>query len=129
MSPDYGESPDLIETRAKLAAARALRKSPLGKIASAVGLDGNRKRRTAREVHEAYCEIFYPDGATLSRAGAIVLDDLAEAAGLGAASWDTDHAELCILEGKRRLMLHLLSRFRLSPERAAATTRELENNR
>lgn len=104
--PDYGESPDLIEMRAKLAAAR---KKPSDML-------GMRRRRELREIHEAYRQLFYPDGLTLSREGAIVLDDLAEAAGLGAASQVLDHAELCVLEGKRRLMLHLLSRFRRTAE-------------
>lgn len=123
MSPDYGESPDLIELRAKMAASRSKRRS-------LPGMGGIQRRRALREVHEAYRELFYPDGATLSRAGAIVLDDLAQAAGLGAASALTDHAELCVLEGKRRLMLHLLARFRLIPaEKAKSLQTELENQR
>ncbi len=124
MSPDYGESPDLAETRAKLAAARAARKGPL----DALGGAALRRRRAITERHRAYRELFYRDGV-LTRAGAIVLDDLAEAAGLGAAAAVTDHAELCVLEGKRRLMLHLLSRFRLSPEEAAKLEAELEKSR
>lgn len=120
MTPDYGESPDLLETRAKLASARAARRGP---VVRALG-----RRRDARARHEAYVALFYCDGRL--RPGAeVVLDDLAEAAGLGAASPLLDHAELVFLEGKRWLLLHLLSRFRLSPERAAALETELETKR
>lgn len=103
--PDYGESPDLIEMRARLAATRPKPKRAI-----------LRRRREARETRDAFRELFYPDGAHLTRAAAIVLDDLAQAAGFGAAASLTDHAELCILEGKRRLMLHLLAQLRLPAE-------------
>lgn len=114
MSPDYGESPDLLELRARLSGEQKTVRGPF------------RKRRDARERRDAYRKVFYPDGVTLSRAAAIVLDDLAEAAGFGAAAAITDHAELCILEGKRRLMLHLLAQFRLPPDRVQ---NDLEKNR
>lgn len=118
--PDYGESPDLAETRAKLLAARNARRGPVAKLV--------RRGRERTEIHEAYRALFYPDGA-LHPAARIVLDDLADAAGFGAASSLIDHAELCLLEGKRRLMLHLLSRFRLSPERTAELETQLETAR
>lgn len=120
MQPDYGESPDLLEMRAKLAAMRGARRKPV--------LDPFKRRRDARERHEAYLALFFDNGQ-LRPAAAIVLDDLAEQAGLGAAAPSIDHDELCVLEGKRRLMLHLLSRFRLSAERAAILQSELENQR
>lgn len=116
--PDYGESPELLETRAKLAAAHKARRGPVAQVLH--------NRRDAREVHAAYRALFYPDGV-LHPAARIVLDDLAHAAGLGAASALIDHGELCVQEGKRLLMLHLLARFRLSPVQIAAFEQELEN--
>jgi len=120
MQPDYGESPDLLEFRAKLAAARASKRGALATMLT--------KRRDAAVRHAAFMALFY-DGEKLRPGAEIVLDDLAEAAGFGAASPVLDHAELCFLEGKRWLLLHLLSRFRLSPERAAELQSQLENSR
>lgn len=120
MPPDYGESPDLLEMRARLAAAGRARRGPV--------LNSFTRRRDARVVHEAYLDLFYLDGK-LRYGAEVVLDDLAEAAGFGAASPVLDHADLCFLEGKRWLLLHLLSRFKLSAERAAALATELEKSR
>lgn len=105
-APNYGEGPDLLELRAKLAAAKSGRRGPVEQVRA-----GLRRRRDAAEVHDAYRELFMPDGA-LRPAAAVVLDDLAEQAGLGAASLDLDHGEMCVTEGKRRLLLFLLARLR-----------------
>lgn len=118
--PEYGESPELLETRARLAAARAARRGPV--VKALLG------RRDQRDVVAAYQAVFFPEGA-LHPAAAIVLDDLAYHAGFGAACPVLDFGEMCVLEGQRRLLLHLLSRFRLSPERAAALETELEKSR
>ena len=105
--PDYGASPDLLEMRARIAASRGIKRGSLDRL----GMSGLRKRREARLVGEAYRELFYPHGA-LHPAGAIVLDDLAEQAGFGAASFDLDHGEMCVTEGKRRLLLFVLARLK-----------------
>ena len=105
--PDYGESPDLLELRAKLAAANRSRRGPVEKLKAHV-----RKRRDAAEVHQAFRTLFMPDGA-LSPAATVALDYVAERAGFGAASLDLDHAQLCKLEGKRELLLEMLARLRV----------------
>lgn len=104
--PDYGESPELLETRARLLAAQKLRRGPMQQARAVL-----RRRRDQAEIHEAFRELFMPDGA-LRPAGAIVLDYLAERAGFGAASPDLDHAEMCKLEGKRQLLLDLLAQLK-----------------
>ena len=115
-APNYGESPDLLEMRAKLAAARGARAKPI--------LNPFNRRREARDVHDAYRELFMPDGA-LRPAAAVVLDDLAEQAGLGAASFDLDYGEMCVTEGKRRLLLFLLARLKAP----TTLTNQVEKNR
>lgn len=122
MASDYGANPEVLELRAKLLAANAKRSGLLDRATGEA-------RRRRKKVQDAYRSLFFGDELVLGPAAAIVLDDLAEAAGLGAAASLTDHAELCILEGRRRMMLHLLSRLALPPERAADVSTQVETYR
>ena len=118
-APHYGESPDLLEVRTRLAAAKHERRGPVQRAQAWL-----HRGRDAEAIHQAFRELFMPDGV-LRPAGAVVLDYLAERAGFGAASPDLDHAELCKLEGKRALLLDLLARLKAP----TTLTADLEKNR
>ena len=67
-----------------------------------------------RQLHRAYRETFFDDEGHLKPAAQLVIADLAETSGIGMAASGLEHEELACLEGRRRLFLHLLGRFKLN---------------
>jgi hypothetical protein len=101
LAPDYGETPELLATR------NAVRR----KRAAYIRVPDLNRLRRERELHDAYIELFYVDGV-IRKAAQIVLDDLADSAALGKAAGGVEHEELLLLEGKRRLLFHILAFFK-----------------
>jgi hypothetical protein len=79
------------------------------------------------EVHEAFVDLFFVDGR-LRPSAQIVLDDLAEAAGVGMAAAGLEHEELCVLEGKRRLWLHVMARFQMDQDKIDAFYQQMRKD-
>lgn len=118
---DYGEQPDLLELRTRLAATHKARR---GSVAQALA-----GRRDRRDLREAYRALFFGEDGRMRPAAALVLADIAEEAGFGAANMDLNHGEMCVLEGKRRLLLFVLARLRLPPAQAEFLESEMEKSR
>jgi hypothetical protein len=79
--------------------------------------------RSQLAVLRAYHQLFHGDDGVLRDAAQIVLDDIAAEAGFGVINGGIDHAELALSEGKRRMLLHIIARLHVSPERV----RQLES--
>lgn len=105
MRTDFNETAQSAEAR--IALSRAFTKI------RARALPWVRKRHDV-EVTEAYRAIFGDAEGNITAAGRIVIDDLAAVAGIGKAAAGLEHEELSVLEGKRRLWLHMMGRFQLS---------------
>lgn len=67
-----------------------------------------------RQLHRAYRETFFDQDGRLKPAAQMVLSDLAEMSGIGMAASGLEHEELACLEGRRRMFLHLLGRFKMN---------------
>jgi hypothetical protein len=89
-------------------------------IRQAAEARSGKARNTARSqmtVLRAYHQLFHGDDGALREAAQIVLDDIAAEAGFGIINGSIDHADLALAEGKRRMLLHIIARLNVSPER------------
>jgi hypothetical protein len=76
-------------------------------------------------LNRAYQRLFFGADGALSREGRTVLRDLIKASEFGCASLDVDNGSLQVLEGKRRLLLHVFGRFRLPEGRLSQLRKDL----
>jgi hypothetical protein len=75
---------------------------------------GMRQRlRGIFELNRAYRRVFFDPAGNLTPPARAVLRDLIDAADFGRAARELDNGTLQVLEGKRRLLLHIFGRFRL----------------
>lgn len=82
-----------------------------------------------RRLHSAYRKCFVGGDAEARHAGAIVVADIAEMAGIGVATAGLEHEELACREGERRLFLKIMARFRLNEAEIANLEAQIEKDR
>ncbi len=91
----------------------------VGQLRRAIGTISNQ--------HAIYAAVFRP-GGKMSPAAAKVLDDLADFCGADASTYHDDPRRHAMMEGRRQVYLHIMSRMRLDGEKLAALRRELREH-